>query len=133
RWFAVVGMCSLAVTACHGSQGARRSPASSWSSIQDPSLAGSSGARIPDWVPPDDGQWTLPAKDYASTRYSSLDEINTQNAKMLRVQFTFSTALATGHEAAPLVVGDTMYVVTPYPDLLYALDLSQPGVALRWT
>jgi lanthanide-dependent methanol dehydrogenase len=28
-----------------------------------------------------------------------------------------------GHEAAPIVVGDTMYIVTPYPNLLHALDL----------
>ena len=27
-------------------------------------------------IPPEDGQWTMPAKDYASTRFSGLDEIN---------------------------------------------------------
>ncbi len=26
-------------------------------------------------VPPDDGEWRMPAKDYAATRFSSLDEI----------------------------------------------------------
>jgi lanthanide-dependent methanol dehydrogenase len=56
----------------------------------------------------DDGQWTMPAKDVASTRYSSLDEINAQNAKNLKVAFAFSTGLDRGEEAAPLVVGDTM-------------------------
>ncbi len=30
---------------------------------------------------PDDGQWTMPAKNYASTRYSTLDQINTSNVK----------------------------------------------------
>ena len=32
-----------------------------------------------------------------------------------------------GHEAALLIVGDTMYVVTPYPNILYALDLKNAG------
>ncbi len=41
----------------------------------------------------DDGQWTMPAKDVASTRYSSLDEINAQNVKNLKVAFTFSTGV----------------------------------------
>ncbi len=26
---------------------------------------------------PDDGQWVMPAKNYASTRFSTLDQINT--------------------------------------------------------
>jgi len=37
-----------------------------------------------------------------------------------------------GHEATPLVVGDTMYLVTPFPNLLFALDLKQPGGATKW-
>jgi glucose dehydrogenase len=52
----------------------------------------------------DDGQWVRPAKDYASTRYSSLDQINAKNAKELKLAFTFSTGMTRGHEAAPLVV-----------------------------
>src|SRR5207248_9927224 len=34
---------------------------------------------------PDDGQWIRPAKDLASTRYSSLDQINTGNVKTLKL------------------------------------------------
>jgi glucose dehydrogenase len=75
----------------------------------------------------DDGQWVRPAKDYASTRYSSLDQINTSNAKNLKVAFTFSTGQDRGHEAAPIVVNNTMYIVTPWPNELYALDLTKPG------
>jgi lanthanide-dependent methanol dehydrogenase len=81
--------------------------------------------------PPDDGQWTMPARNYQGTRYSELDQINTTNAKSLKVAWTFSTGLTKGHEAAPLVVGDTMYVVTPYPNYLYALDLKNAG-ATKW-
>ncbi|HEX3216307.1 MAG TPA: PQQ-dependent dehydrogenase, methanol/ethanol family, partial [Aestuariivirgaceae bacterium] len=44
-------------------------------------------------APPEDGQWALPAKDYASTRFSGLDEINSSNVKSLQVAFTFSTGV----------------------------------------
>src|SRR3954465_6129566 len=80
----------------------------------------------------EDGQWTMPAKNYASTRYSELAEINADNVGKLQVAFTFSTGVPKGHEAAPLVVGDTMYIVTPYPNILFALDLSKPGAPMRW-
>ena len=90
-------------------------------------------AALPSWVPADDGQWTRPAKDYASSRYSTLNEITSENAKQLRLAFTFSTGVLKGHEAAPLVVGSTMYIVTPYPNYLYALDLSKPGAPPKWT
>jgi PQQ-dependent dehydrogenase (methanol/ethanol family) len=82
-------------------------------------------------IPPEDGQWTMATKDYANTRYSGLDQINTRNVKNLQVKWTFSTGVSRGHEAAPLVVGDTMYIVTPFPNLLYALDLKNAG-ALKW-
>ncbi|MFL5402994.1 MAG: methanol/ethanol family PQQ-dependent dehydrogenase [Gemmatimonadales bacterium] len=81
----------------------------------------------------DDGQWIMPAHDFASTRYSGLNQITAANAGQLRLAWTFSTGVTRGHEAAPLVVGGTMYVVTPFPNLLYALDLSQPGAPLKWT
>ena len=74
----------------------------------------------------------MPAKDYASTRYSGLTEITAESARQLSVKGTFSTGSTRGHEAAPLVVGSTMYVVTPFPNVLYALDLSQPGMPVRW-
>jgi PQQ-dependent dehydrogenase (methanol/ethanol family) len=86
----------------------------------------------PSFVPNDDGQWTMPAKDYASTRFSSLDQINASNVSNLKVAWTFSTGNTRGHEAAPLVVNNTMYVVTPYPNILYALDLTKPGSPTKW-
>jgi PQQ-dependent dehydrogenase (methanol/ethanol family) len=80
----------------------------------------------------DDGQWIRPAGDYASTRYSPLAQITSANVKQLRVAWSFKTGVARGHEAAPLVVGDSMYVVTPYPNVLYALDLRAGGGTVRW-
>jgi PQQ-dependent dehydrogenase (methanol/ethanol family) len=80
---------------------------------------------------PDDGEWVRPARDYASTRYSALAQITAENVKQLKLAWSFSTGGTRGQEAAPLVVGDTMYVVTPYPNVLYALDLRRGG-ALRF-
>src|SRR5688572_2749137 len=74
----------------------------------------------------------MPAKNHASTRYSELAEINTENVKSLQVAFTFSTGVNRGQEAAPIVVGGVMYVLTPYPNILYALDLARPGAPLKW-
>ena len=83
-------------------------------------------------APAEDGQWTMPAKNYASTRFSALSEITAENAGQLQVAFTFSTGVNRGHEAAPLVVGSTMYIVAPYPNILYALDLKRPGAPMKW-
>jgi lanthanide-dependent methanol dehydrogenase len=79
----------------------------------------------------EDGQWTMAPKNYASTRFSGLAGINTTNVSGLKAAWTFSTGATNGHEATPLVVGDTMYVVTPFPNILYALDLNAPG-ATKW-
>ena len=80
----------------------------------------------------EDGQWTMPAKDYASTRFSGLNEINKSNVGSLKLAWSFSTGVLRGHEAAPVVANNTMYVVTPYPNIVYALDLTQPGAPVKW-
>jgi PQQ-dependent dehydrogenase (methanol/ethanol family) len=84
-------------------------------------------------APADDGQWSMPAKNYAATRYSGLNEINADTVKHLGVAFTFSTGVVKGQEAAPIVVNNTMYVVTAYPNIVFALDLTKPGAPLKWT
>ena len=78
---------------------------------------------------PDDGQWPMPAKNYASTRFSTLDQINTGNVKNLKLAWTFSTGLTRGHEAAPLVVNNTMYVVTPWPEFSLCAGSDEAGRA----
>jgi lanthanide-dependent methanol dehydrogenase len=84
-------------------------------------------------APPDDGQWTMPAKNYAATRFSALDEINAANVKTLQVAFAFSTGVDKGQEAAPIVANNTMYIVTPYPNNVFALDLTKPGAPVKWS
>src|SRR5215208_1751858 len=82
-------------------------------------------------APPDNGNWEMPGKNYAATRFSAMREINPANVRKLGLAFTFSTATTHGYEAPPLVVGSTMYLVTPFPNYLYALDLTKGG-ALKW-
>src|SRR4051812_31196225 len=80
----------------------------------------------------EDGQWVRPAKNFASTRFSGLTEITTGNVRNLHLAWTFGTGILRGHEAAPLIVNNTMYIVTPFPNILYALDLTKPGAPMKW-
>ena len=70
----------------------------------------------------DDAEWRMPAKDYAGTRYSSLNEIHIANVKDLKLAFRFDTGIEKGHEAAPLVAEGLIFIVTPYPNHVFALD-----------
>lgn len=81
----------------------------------------------------DDGQWVRASGDFANTRYSSLGDITTDNASKLQLVGTFSTGIDKGQEAAPIVAGSTMYIVGPYPNPLFALDLTKPGLPAKWT
>ena len=72
----------------------------------------------------------MPAKNYAQTRFSGLNQINAGNAGKLHVAWTFSVGSNHGQEAAPIVVGDTMYVVGAYPNELFALDATTGD--LKW-
>ena len=71
--------------------------------------------------------YVMPTLDYANTRYSELTQINKDNVGDLQVAWTFSTGVLRGHEGAPLVIGDVMYVHTPFPNIVYALDLNDDG------
>jgi len=83
-------------------------------------------------APAEDGQWPSPAKNYASTRFSGLDEITPGNVGKLLVAFSFSMGVNRGQESSPLVVDGTLYVLSPFPHYLYALDLTKPGAPQKW-
>ena len=72
----------------------------------------------------DADQWVMPTGNYANHRYSELDQINARNVGNLNVAWTFSTGVLRGHEGGPLIIGDMMYVHTPFPNKVFALDLS---------
>ena len=79
-----------------------------------------------------EGDWAIPARDFANTRYSALNDVTEQNVAQLKLSFTFSTGVLRGHEAAPIVADSTMFLVTPYPNYVYALDLTRPGAPTKW-
>ena len=81
---------------------------------------------------PEDGQWVMPGKNHQGFRFSGLTEITPDNVKQLKVAWTFSLGVEKGQEAAPIVAGNTMFVVAPYPNILYAIDLTKPGGAVKW-
>jgi lanthanide-dependent methanol dehydrogenase len=83
------------------------------------------------WAQAAGAQWTTPAGTLQGTRFSELAQINTGNVGQLREEFRFRTGVRAGHEGAPLVVGRTMYIVSPFPNKLFALDLADGG-RLRW-
>ena len=76
------------------------------------------------------GQWAIQTGDYANQRYSELDQITRENVGDLRVAWTFSTGVLRGHEGGPLVVDNVMYVHTPFPNNIFALDLNDNGKIL---
>jgi PQQ-dependent dehydrogenase (methanol/ethanol family) len=78
----------------------------------------------------DANQWVMPTGDYANQRHSTLSQITPENVKNLSPAWTFSTGVLRGHEGGPLVVGDVMYVHTPFPNIVYALDLNDNGKIL---
>src|SRR6202046_5845367 len=75
-------------------------------------------------------EWAMPTGDYANTRFSKLKQISASNVGKLQVAWTMSTGVLRGHEGSPLVIGDTMYIHTPFPNNVYAVNLKDQ--TYRW-
>jgi PQQ-dependent dehydrogenase (methanol/ethanol family) len=118
----------VALAACNRHDSSTSSPAV----VTGPLPAGAHAVAPAASAPAEDGNWTMPGKNYASTRFSALNQITPANVARLGLAFTFSTATTKGFEAPPLVVNGTMYVITPFPNILYALDLNKPGAPAKW-
>src|SRR6202521_1507346 len=78
----------------------------------------------------DSSNWAAKAGDYSTHRYSELKQVNASNVGKLQVAWTMSTGVLRGHEGSPLVVGDTMYMHTPFPNNVYAINLKDQ--TYRW-
>ena len=78
----------------------------------------------------DSANWAISSGDYAATRYSKLSQINTKNVKNLQVAWTFSTGVLRGHEGGPLVVDDVIYIHSPFPNKVFALN--QADQTIKW-
>ena len=78
-----------------------------------------------------ENNWVMPAGNYNNQRYSKLAQINKDNVKNLKMAWSFSTGVLRGHEGNSLIIGDTMYVHSAFPNVVFALDLNNDG-AIKW-
>src|SRR6266550_2566604 len=71
----------------------------------------------------DPRNWAMQAGDMYNQRYSKLTQINAQNVGKMQVAWMFSTGVLRGHEGSPLVIDGMMYLHTPFPNKVFAIDL----------
>ena len=79
----------------------------------------------------DPNQWVMWGGDYSGQRYSKLKQINKRNVKNLQVKWTFSTGVLRGHEGGPLILGDTLYIHTAFPNKVFAISLKDQTI--KWS
>jgi methanol dehydrogenase (cytochrome c) subunit 1 len=78
----------------------------------------------------EDTNWVMQTKDYSASHYSEMTQINAHNVQHLQPVWSFSTGVLNGHEGGPLVIDGIMYVHTPYPNNIFAIDLDNPDKIL---
>src|SRR5216684_473187 len=76
------------------------------------------------------GNWLMYSHTYSGWRFSSLDQINTQNVTNLHVKWLFQGRSQDKFETTPLVVDGIMYLTRPENDV-FALDAETGRV--MWT
>jgi PQQ-dependent dehydrogenase (methanol/ethanol family) len=76
--------------------------------------------------------WAMQAGDMYNQRYSKLNQINATNVGRLQVAWTFSTGVLRGHEGSPLVIGNMMYIHTPFPNKVFAMNLDTQKIAWKY-
>ncbi len=77
--------------------------------------------------------WATWGGNYAGTRYSKLDQINSKNVKNLQPAWSFSTGVLRGHEGGPLAINGVLYIHTPFPNTVYAIDQKTQSVIWEYT
>lgn len=80
----------------------------------------------------DPKNWAMQAGDMYNQRYSKLAQINTKNVGKMQVAWMFSTGVLRGHEGSPLVVNGMMYIHTPFPNKVFAVDLDTQKIKWRY-
>lgn len=80
----------------------------------------------------DPANWAMQAGNIQNHRYSELKQITSENVKDLQVAWTFSTGVLRGHEGGPLVIGDTMYVHSPFPNKVFAINLEDHSMIWKY-
>ena len=76
--------------------------------------------------------WATQAGDMYNQRYSKLDQIKTSNVGKMQVAWTFSTGVLRGHEGSPLVIDGTMYLHSPFPNKVFAIDLDTQKILWKF-
>lgn len=130
---AALAVVVLALGGCRERPSAHASAAPGADTVDARPAAAPGQVTLPAGITPAAGDWPMPSGDFANTRFSPLDQIDTANVRDLRLVWTFSDGNKQGHESAPIVIGSTMYVVSPFPNYLFALDLTRPGAPLKWS
>ncbi|MGI9046622.1 MAG: PQQ-dependent dehydrogenase, methanol/ethanol family, partial [Burkholderiales bacterium] len=80
----------------------------------------------------DPANWAMQAGNYENQRYSELKQINKSNVKDLQVAWTFSTGVLRGHEGGPLVIGDTLYIHSAFPNKVFAINLADQTIKWKY-
>ena len=80
----------------------------------------------------DPKNWAMQAGNFENQRYSTLNQINKSNVKNMKVAWTFSTGVLRGHEGGPLVIGDTLFVHSPFPNKVFAIDLETQKIKWKY-
>jgi PQQ-dependent dehydrogenase (methanol/ethanol family) len=76
--------------------------------------------------------WAMQAGDMFNQRYSKLKQINAGNVGKMQVAWTFSTGVLRGHEGSPLVVDGKMYLHSPFPNKVFAVDLDTQKILWKY-
>jgi PQQ-dependent dehydrogenase (methanol/ethanol family) len=76
--------------------------------------------------------WATQAGDFYNQRYSKLKQINTSNVGKMQVAWTFSTGVLRGHEGSPLVVDGVMYLHSPFPNKVFAINLEDQSILWKY-
>ncbi|MBL8467465.1 MAG: methanol/ethanol family PQQ-dependent dehydrogenase [Methyloversatilis discipulorum] len=80
----------------------------------------------------DPKNWAMQAGNFENQRYSTLNQINKKNVKDLKVAWTFSTGVLRGHEGGPLVIGGMLFVHSPFPNKVFAIDLETQKIVWKY-
>lgn len=80
----------------------------------------------------DPKNWAAQAGDMFNQRYSKLNQITKDNVGKMQVAWMFSTGVLRGHEGSPLVIDGMMYLHSPFPNKVFAIDLDTQKIVWKY-
>src|SRR5688572_14855496 len=105
-----------------------------WSALLGFALVPGAGLANPEVIKltQDSKNWAMQAGNMQNHRYSGLKQITKENVKALKVAWTFSTGVLSGHKGGPLVVGDTLYILSRFLTKVFALRLADQQIVWKY-